>query len=302
MSGRLISGTASREDAGEWLVLTDPVHRTFRMFRVRLPQWILLLIAWSQVLALGEPAAEIQGTLVVVGRGPERPVIEKLAHSFEKAHVGVAVDIKWNRTFRLAEMIHSGEADLAVGGSNEPGLAATIVAWDGLAIMVNFSNRVKDLTTRQAAAIFSGAIHDWSEVDDKASGKIRLVLRPDDQNLSDGFEQTLGINGRLPKDAERIRSDQNVLSRIAGQLDAVGYLSLRSAMEAMTYGLSVRSLLIDGVEAAEPTVRSGTYRLKRPVIFLTSTSPTPIAEAFVAFTLSPEGQRLLDETYVSILH
>lgn len=224
-----------------------------------------LLLASSLATSVGL-AEDLRGSLTVVGRGPEQPVIETLAQAFEKTHPGTAIDVQWNRNFRTVEMIQAGKADLAVAGREEPDLTSTTIAWDGLAVIVNFSNPVKDVTTQQAASLFSGAIHDWSELDEKANGRVRLVIRPDDQNLSDGFERSLGIAGRVAGGAERIRSNQKVLSRVSGQLDVVGYLSLNAALEAVTYGISVRILFIDGVEPGNPTVKSGQYKLKRPVI------------------------------------
>ncbi len=260
--------------------------------------WLALLC-----LAITTPTAtaeELHGTLHVAGRGPERAIIEELAQAFEKIHVGTAIDIAWNRNARPIEMVHSGEADLAVGGREESGLAATTIAWDGLAVIVNFSNPIKELSKKQVAALFKGTVRDWSELDENANGTIQVILRPDDQNLTDGFEQTLGIVGQAAKDAKHIRSNQKVLSRVSGQLDAVGYLSMKAALDAFTYGISVRLLLIDGVEPGIPTVQSGRYPLKRPVTLLTNQSPTALAQAFIDFALSREGQGILGNQYVPL--
>ena len=254
-------------------------------------------LMWSFPICLSF-AEDLRGVLTVVGRGPERPVIEKLARAFEKSHIGTAIDIKWNRNFRTADMIKSGEADLAIAGREEAGLMATTVAWDGLALIVNFSNPVKAVTTEQAASLFSGAIRDWSELHEKAEGRVRLLVRPDDQNLTDGFERSFNIVGRVATAAEPVRSDQTVLSRVSGQLDAVGFLSLNAALEAVTYGMSVRILLLDGIEPGTPTVKSGQYKLTRPVTFLTREQHNPLTRGFVEFALSTQGRGILDEMYI----
>lgn len=248
----------------------------------------------------GAFAGDLRGSMTIVGLGPERQVIEKLAQAFEKAHLGTAIDIKWNRNFLPAELVKAGDADLAITGTEIPGLTATPVAWDGLAIVVNFSNPVKEVSTQQAAALFTGTIRDWSEVDERASGRVRVVVRPADHNLSDGFERSLGIAGKLSPGAERIRGDQQVLSRLSGQLDAIGYLSLHAAQEAVSYGISVRILLVDGIEPASATINSGQYHLKRPVLFLAGAHPSPITTAFIDFAVSREGQRLLEDMYLPV--
>jgi len=261
---------------------------------------IWLVLSLASLLSSTVAAEELRGTLVLVGRGPERPAFDQLARAFEKAHIGTAVDIVWNRNSRPLELLKAGEADLAVSGREENGLSATTIAWDGLAVIVNFSNPIKELTKQQVASLFSGRIVDWSELDEQASGKVRVVLRPDDRNLTDGFEQSLGIVGQATTHAVRIRSDQKVLSRVSGQLDAVGYLSLKAALDAVTYGISVRVLLIDGIEPGTPTVQSGRYPLKRPLVLLMKKDSTALARAFVDFALSSNGQRILGSLYTPL--
>jgi phosphate transport system substrate-binding protein len=127
-----------------------------------------------------------------------------------------------------------------------------------------------------------------------------VVMRSDDQNLSPGFERSLGIVDETVNHADVIRSDQKALSRVSGQLHAVSYLSLKSALDAATHGLSVRMLVIDGIEPGIPTVRSGLYPIKRPVILLTRKDPKPITQAFLEFVLSPAGQRIVGELYIPV--
>jgi len=281
----------------------DEVFRAIEGLRwMRQLCWTCLFLLSVGLVTATAMAEELRGNLVVVGRGPERPMIEQLARAFEKAHLGTAVDIKWSHNFRIADMVTSGEADLAVADREEAGLAATTIAWDGLAVIVNFSNPIKEVTRQQVAALFSGRILNWSELNESAKGNVRVVLRPDDQNLTAGFEHSLGIVSVVSKNAEHIRSDQQVLSHVSGRLDAIGYLSLKAALEAVSYGVPVRILLIDEVEPGKPAVQSGQYTLKRPIIFLAHKEPTFVTRAFISFALSPAGQHILDEMYIPLAH
>lgn len=259
--------------------------------------WLLLSLPLFQTAAV---SGELKGGLIVVGRGPERTIIEQLAQAFEKAHFGTAVDIQWNRNFHIANMVASGEADIAVGGREELGLTATTIAWDGLAVIVNFSIPVKEMKKEQVASLFSGTIRDWSELDEKANGKVQVILRPDDQNLNDGLAQSLTIVGGMIKNAEHLRFDQQVLSRVSGQLNAVSYLSLQAALDAVTYGVSVRILVINGVEAGTPTLQSGEYSLKRPLVLLMRTDPSLLTKAFIEWACSSAGQSILGNGYVTL--
>lgn len=245
-------------------------------------------------------AEELRGAMTVTGTGPERPAIDTLARAFEKAHPGTAVDVKWNRNFQTLAMVSSGKADLAVSGTDNPGLTATPIAWDGIAVIVNFSNPLKEVTSGQLRDLFAGKILSWFDLDKLASASVEVIRRPDDENITAGFETSLGLAGGITKSALELRTDQKVLSRVSGRLGAIGYLSLNSALEAVKFGTPVRILLVNGVEAGEPTVKNGRYPLRRPVLFLAVKRPNPLRDAFTAFALSPEGQRIIGRQYVRI--
>lgn len=245
-------------------------------------------------------AEELRGAITVTGTGPERPVVETLARTFEKAHPGTAVDVKWNRNFHTAAMVKSGKADLAVSGMEDSGLTPTRIAWDGIAVIVHFSNPVKEVTSGQLRDLFTGTTRSWLDLNERGTGSVEVIRRPDDQNITAGFEASLGIEGRMTESALELRDDQKVLSRVSGHLDAIGYLSLGAALEAVKFGTPVRILIVNGVEAGEPTVRSGRYPLRRPVLFLAGKHPHPLRDAFLAFALSSEGQRIIARQYFRI--
>jgi phosphate transport system substrate-binding protein len=75
---------------------------------------------------------------------------------------------------------------------------------------------------------------------------------------------------------------------------------LSQGLSVVSSGVAVRLLPIDKVEPEVPTVKDGRYPLRRPVLFLSKKEPNTLAEAFIQFALSPAGQQLIAETYVSI--
>jgi phosphate transport system substrate-binding protein len=155
---------------------------------------------------------------------------------------------------------------------------------------------MKEATTEQVAAIFSGKVKRWTELSGQETA-IQLIDRPLNHNIRQSFEEALGIVGKIPPSAQVIRSDQKAMSMVAGSLSAVAYTSLRPALDAVKYGVDVSLLVIDRVEAAEETVKDGRYRLRRPVLLLSRKEPNPIAEAFAAFALSKEGQAIVNEMF-----
>jgi len=241
-------------------------------------------------------AGDVAGHMVIAGNGPEVNAIEQLARAFEKANPRAYVDVQWNENSKPVELVKNGQVQLAVAGVEDPALRASQIAWDGIAIMVNLSNHTKELTSQQAADLFSGRIKMWAELGGPDT-TVLLLDRPKNRNIRETFEQRLGIVGKIPETAKVIKADDKVIKTVVGTLpplSAVTFISLNPALEAVSSGVAVRLLQLDKVEAEEPTVKDGRYKLRRPVLLLSKKEPDPTVDAFIAFALSPEGQKILD--------
>ena len=236
------------------------------------------------------------GRILVVGHGPERPVVQDLARAFEKAHPGSIVDLEWDRVLDTIEMVKNGQADIAVDGTDDPALESIQIAWDGVAIIVNFTNPLLDVSTQQAQSLFTGKLAQWSDLDG-ADKRVEVIRRTSDQNIQEGFEQTLGISGQMVAGDRVARPDQKALASVSGRDNAISYVSLKSALEAQELGVPIRILTIDQVEPGDPTIKNGRYKLRRPVLFLSKPEAHPVVRAFTEFALSPEGQRILSTMY-----
>ncbi len=260
---------------------------------------VALVILCTGLLFAGAPplfAGDATGHVVIAGNGPEAVMIEKLARAFEKANPRAYVDILWNENSKPVEMVKNDQAQIVVTGKDDPALRASQIAWDGIAIMVNLSNHTKEVTTQQVAQLFSGKIKMWSELGGPDT-KVLLLDRPRNRNIRETFEQQLGIAGQIPESAQVIKADDKAIKTVVGTLpplSAVTYVSLGPALEAVASGVAVRLLQVDKVEPEEPTVKDGRYKLRRPVLLLSKNDPNPTVDAFVAFALSPEGQKILD--------
>jgi phosphate transport system substrate-binding protein len=263
---------------------------------VRLLLALSLLLSTALSLYAAEQSASVAGTVIIAGHGPEQHAIETLARAFEKANPRAYLDILWNEHSKIVEMVKSGRAQIAVTGKEEPGLDATQIAWDGIAIMVNLSNHTKEVTKQQLADLFTGKIRMWSDLGGPET-RVQLIDRPHNRNIRDTFEQYLGIVGKIPETAKVIGPDDKVIKTVAGTLpplSPVTYISMGVALEAVTSGVAVRLLPLDKVEPEEPTVKDGRYKLRRPVLLVHRKESNPTIQAFAAFALSAEGQRILD--------
>ena len=255
-----------------------------------------LLVA---LVFLGWSADEARSAAITIaGNGPELRMVERLASAFEKKYFGAVAEIRWDPSFNPTHMVKSGEADVAVVGQAAPDLLVTPIAWDGIAVLVDFTNPVREVTSLQLAAMFSGAVTRWSDVGGLDT-RIELINGPSNQPIRDTFETVLEIVGKSPQTAYVSRSDQRAISRVAGNLSAVTYVSLAVALDAVIYGVGVALLSVDHVEPAKQTVRDGRYRLRRPVLLLRKNEANPAAASFVEFAVSREAKDIIEEMYVS---
>jgi phosphate transport system substrate-binding protein len=240
--------------------------------------------------------------MTIVGNGPEYRVIEQLARSFEKTNPRAYLDVVWDVNSKPVETVKAGQAQIAVTGSPDPDLKATQIAWDGIAVLVNLSNNTKEVTSQQIADLFTGKVTQWSDLGGPET-RVLLLDRSRQTNIRDAFESHLGITGKIPESAKVVGPDDKAVKTVAGTLpplSAVTYLSLSPALEAVASGVAVRLLPIDKQEPEEPTVKNGKYSLRRPVLLLSSKESNPVVDAFLAFTLSSEGQKILDTEYTML--
>ncbi len=270
------------------------MERRLRPARAWLVATLLVALAF-----LGWSADEaLSAAMTIAGNGPELRMVERLTTAFEKKYFGAVVEIRWDPSFQPSHMVKTGEADVAVAGQTDPDLLVTPIAWDGIAVLVDFTNPVRDVTSLQLAAMFSGALTRWSDVGG-IDTRIELINGPSNQPIRGRFETVLEIVGKSPSTAHVSRSDQRAISRVAGNGSAVTYVSLGIALDAVTYGVGVALLSVDHVEPAKQTVSDGRYRLRRPVLLLRKDEANSTAASFVDFAVSNEAKDIIEEMYVS---
>lgn len=258
---------------------------------------MLLAVTGLCAIATVRSHGGVMGHIVIAGHGPELPVMQDLGRAFEKANPGTAIDFEWDRAVKAVEMVKSGAAQIAVTDRPDPALRAVPIAWDGIAVVVNFANPVKEVTTSQVRDLFTGKITRWSDLD-AGDQRVEVLPRAPEDNVQAGLETSLGIVGQFRPSGKAVRTDDMALRAVSGRDGAITAISLVSALKAQEDGIPVRILPVDKIEPGSPTVQSGDYKLRRPVLFLTGPHPDAVTEAFVGFASSSEGQRILQSTFV----
>ena len=238
-----------------------------------------------------EAPATLSGSVSTNGSTSMEKVIGALSEQFMADNSGVTVTYDPTGI----EAASNGSADIGLASralkdeEKAGGLTETIVALDGIAVIVNADSKVADLTVEQIGKIFTGEITDWSEVGGDA-GTISCIGREAGSGTRDGFESITGTKDACKLDQE-LTSTGGVIEAVAGNPNAIGYASL-SAVEGKN---TVKAVTVGGVACTEETVLNGSYAIQRPFVLVTKTGETlsPAAQAFFDYATSSAASQLI---------
>ena len=172
------------------------------------------------------------------------------------------------------------------------GLEGTVLAYDGIAIIVNPENPVNDLDLETIAKIYTGEIKNWKEIGGN-DAEIVLIGREAGSGTRDGFESITDTEDKC-KYRQELTSTGDVITTVASNPNAIGYASLASVKD------TVKALKVDGVTASEETIKNGTYVVQRPFVLVTKTDVTlsESAQSFFDFITSEAAQGIIIEAGV----
>lgn len=241
-----------------------------------------------------EPAAApLTGNVATNGSTSMEKVINILAEQFTIDNPGVNITYDPTGSGTGIEAVKNSSCDIGLASralkSSETGLVETVVALDGIAVIVNKDMGVANLTLEQISDIFTGKITNWKDVGGEDL-EISCIGREAGSGTRDGFESVTGTKDSCQLDQE-LTSTGAVISAVASNKNAVGYASL-SAIEGQD---GIIAVTVDGVECSEKTVLDGTYKLQRPFVLVTREGEalSPAAQAFFDFATSVQANDLI---------
>ena len=248
--------------------------------------------AASGTAASASSTAALSGNVATGGSTSMKNVIAALTEGF--AELEPDVTISYDPTGSGAGITGATDKTLDIGLSSRAlkddeknDVDGTIVALDGIAIIVNKDSKVADLTVEQLKKMFTGEITNWKDVggDD---GEIVLVGREAGSGTRDGFESIVDVKDSC-KYAQELTATGAVISAVEANPLAIGYASLSAV------GDTVAMVTVEGVECSEDTVKDGSYKIQRPFVFVTNKSGalSEQAQAFVDFATSKDAADLI---------
>lgn len=232
-----------------------------------------------------QPAA-LTGTVSTDGSTSMEKVIGALSESFMAQNSGVTVNYNPTGSGSGITAVSEGRCDIGLASralkddEKASGLKETVLALDGIAIIVNPENKVSDLSIEQIAKIYTGEITNWKDVggDD---AEIVLIGREAGSGTRDGFESITDTKDAC-KYRQELTSTGDVITTVAGNPNAIGYASLASVKD------TVKALSVGGVAPTEATVSDGSYAVQRPFVLVTKdgTELSAAAQKFFDYATS----------------
>ena len=242
--------------------------------------------------AASTASGSLSGNVATGGSTSMKNVIAALTEGFAEVEPGVTVS--YDPTGSGAGITGATDKTLDIGLSSRAlkdeeknDVDGTVIALDGIAIIVNKASKVEDLTVDQLKQMFTGEITNWADVggDD---GEIVLIGREAGSGTRDGFESIVDVKDSC-KYAQELTATGAVISAVEANPLAIGYASLSAV------GDTVKMVTVGGVECSEETVKDGSYEIQRPFVFVTNKSVTlsEQAQAFFDFATSTDAADLI---------
>ena len=235
----------------------------------------------------------ITGTVATDGSTSMEKVIGALSESFMADNADTTVTYNPTGSGSGITAVQEGTCDIGLSSralkdeEKAAGLKETILAYDGIAIIVHPDNPVSDLTIEQIAQLYTGEITNWKDVGGN-DAEVVLIGREAASGTRDGFESITGTKEKCQYRQE-LTSTGDVITAVSQNPDAIGYASLASIKD------SVKALNVDGVTPGEDTVKDGSYKVQRPFVLVTveGKALTPVAQAFFDYATSPDAAAII---------
>ena len=280
-----------------------------------LKRWMALTLCGTVVLSLtalfagcgGQTrgASGVSGRVRVSGSTTLLALIQEASIEFMDANSRARVDVQGGGSSAGITQLQTGVVDIAnssrelKGNETRSGLVDHRIAFDIIAIIVNPSNPLQNLTGAQVRAIFTGKVRNWKALGgpDKA---IVVVVRDQASGTREVFDQkALGSTTEHPVESEpsAIEGASNgfVQETVATTENSIGYVS---------YGFvdrSVKAIKVDGVSPGVTSALSGQYPMARWLHMFTKGQPAGATKAFIDFVLSPKFQaKVVAREYIEV--
>ncbi|MCL6478358.1 MAG: phosphate ABC transporter substrate-binding protein [Peptococcaceae bacterium] len=238
-------------------------------------------------------------TVTIAGSTSVQPLSDELAKAYSQKNPHVTINVQGGGSSQGIKAAADGIAQIGASSrglkeSEKGKVKEILIAIDGIAIVVNPGNvQVANLSMDQVRDIFSGKITNWKDVGGNDAA-ISVVTREAGSGTRGAFEEIVMHDAKITDRAITQASNGAVRTTVAGDQNAIGYLSLGYL------STEVKGIKVDNVDPTVENIKNGTYKVKRPFLYLTSGEPAGEVKAYIDFVLSPEGQQIVSKHYIPV--
>lgn len=254
---------------------------------------ILALIAASLVICASmSGCAATKSSVSTDGSTSMEKVIGVLGETFEN-DTGISVTYNPTGSGSGIKAVASGTCDIGLSSrklkdeEKAEGLTETILAYDGIAIIVHPENPVEDLDVETIAKIYTGEIKNWKELGGN-DAEIVLIGREAGSGTRDGFESVTKTSDKC-KYRQELTSTGDVITTVSQNPNAIGYASTASVKD------TVKAVKVGGVAPSEETIKDGSYVVQRPFVLVTKSDKklSQSAQKFFDYATSPKASEAI---------
>ena len=258
---------------------------------------MIMLAVFALTILSGCGSAAPSGSVSTDGSTSMEKVIGALGEAFQN-DTGISFTYNPTGSGSGIKAVQEGRCDIGLSSRDlkaeemEAGLTGTVLAYDGIAIIVHPENPVSDLSLDAIAKIYTGEISNWSELGG-VDAEIVLIGREAGSGTRDGFESITGTEDACNYRLE-LTSTGDVITSVSQNPGAIGYASVASIKD------TVKALTVDGVAATEESIKDGTYVVQRPFVLVTR-ADTPLSDAafrFFTYVTSEDAKQIISDAGV----
>ncbi len=251
---------------------------------------MVAVLALSMLAGCG--STKTTGSVATDGSTSMEKVIGALGEAFQN---DTDISFTYNPTGSGSgiKAVQEGRCDIGLSSRDlkdeekAAGLTGTVLAYDGIAVIVNPENPVADLSVETIAKIYTGEITNWSEVGG-SDVEIVLIGREAGSGTRDGFESITDTEDAC-KYHQELTSTGDVITTVAQNPGAIGYASVASVND------TVKAVTVDGVAPTEATIKDGSYVLQRPFVLVTKSDAdlSEAAQKFFDYITSADANEII---------
>lgn len=261
---------------------------------------LLKTLIFAAIVSLASWTQAADQRLTLSGSSTVAPLAAEIAKRYESLHPTVRIDVQMGGSSRGINDARMGLVDMGMVSRalkpKEQDLNGFLIAMDGIGMILHKDNSVKVLSYEQIIAIYTGKIRNWQQVGG-ANLPITVVNKAEGRSTLELFLHYFALKNSQIKAHVVIGDNQQGIKTVAGNLGAIGYVSIGTAEYEQTRGTPIKRLPMAGEPATVVAVAKGRYPLSRPLNFVMKGVPKGLAHDFIRFAQSPAVKDLIEAQF-----